>query len=382
MTWQDGLVQRVLVLSTNASAGSKGKKNFQASTSRQRHLSTASAKWQQAAPQKPAEQASLQTNVPPTTAGTVTSNITATYPDDVESPSEPAKSKSTARPTIPGNLKLSQEDRHQSNANITDTHRPSKEQGVTYTLGERFAMGFQKVAPNASKTYLNYGISDRLFKSCAAQADYKITEDKRLNPVTGMAPPKTADGADLGVRAEDTWWFTVLDLPPTFATWAQVTFLHMWILTVRLRALEPKDFDDYSRFFFEHFSYGAEDRMVVHHNISSKAIRNKYLRDMFMQWRGVLVSYDEGLTKGDAMMAAAVWRNVFRGENDVDWGKVALVVGFLRKGVSKMGTLEPITIMNNLDGPTGLWALSRADLQLILDRKTKGLKEPFTEQST
>lgn len=74
--------------------------------------------------------------------------------------------------------------------------------------------------------------------------------------------------------------------------------------------------------------------MVREHNVYSRMIRNKYLKDLFTQWRGVLAAYDEGLVKGDAVLATAVWRNIFEGREDVDLKGLGEVVSYMR-GVLK-----------------------------------------------
>jgi cytochrome b pre-mRNA-processing protein 3 len=247
-------------------------------------------------------------------------------------------------------------------------------------LATRLAKGLRKTAKSATETYITYGQTEALFKSCAAQADYTIPEEQRMSILTGKGPTKTADGIDLGQALGDTWWFNTLELPPTFSTWSQVTFLHMYVLTVRLRALEtPSAVQSYQRYLTEHFSNAAEDKMVLLHNMSARGVRNKYLKDLFLQWRGVLAAFDEGMIRGDAVLGAAIWRNLFRGQEDVDWEKVALVVAFLRKAIEKFGNLEVLTIIGNQDGPNGLWARSRADLQQVVGKPSKRLNEPFEE---
>jgi cytochrome b pre-mRNA-processing protein 3 len=54
------------------------------------------------------------------------------------------------------------------------------------------------------------------------------------------------------------------------------------------------------------------------------------LKDLWQQWRGVLLSYDEGIIKGDAVLAGAVWRNVFKGDEETDIQDLALVTAYLR----------------------------------------------------
>jgi cytochrome b pre-mRNA-processing protein 3 len=78
--------------------------------------------------------------------------------------------------------------------------------------------------------------------------------------------------------------------------------------------------------------------MHVDHNISSSALRQRYLKDIFVQWRGLVLAYDEGLIKGDAILASAVWRNLFKGDPDVDPRHLAAVVGWMRSTLAALET--------------------------------------------
>lgn len=66
------------------------------------------------------------------------------------------------------------------------------------------------------------------------------------------------------------------------------------------------------------------------HKINARMIRTKYLKDFFNQWRGLTAAYDEGLVKGDAVLAAAVWRNVCKGEENIDLRRLAEIVSYMR----------------------------------------------------
>ena len=70
--------------------------------------------------------------------------------------------------------------------------------------------------------------------------------------------------------------------------------------------------------------------MVVTHNIAANFVRQKYLKDLYLQWRGLLAGYDEGLVKGDAVLATAVWRNIFKADEQVDFRGVAEIVSYMR----------------------------------------------------
>lgn len=131
-----------------------------------------------------------------------------------------------------------------------------------------------------------------------------------------------------------------LNLIPTFNTWAQVTFLHMYAMTVRLRSFPAMHAPTWHQHLLDHFFYNAEERMVKLHKIQARGIRNKYLKDLFVQWRGLTAAYDEGLARGsDAVLATAVWRNVFKADEEVDLRRLGIVVSYLRgiiKGLEEM----------------------------------------------
>jgi cytochrome b pre-mRNA-processing protein 3 len=129
-----------------------------------------------------------------------------------------------------------------------------------------------------------------------------------------------------------------MGLKPTFSTWSQVTMLHMYLLSARFRCFETHIAQPWQQHLLDHFFYDAENRMTIEHNMHARGTRNKYLKDLFIQWRGVLAAYDEGLARGDAVLAAAVWRNVFKAKEDVDVRAIAQIVSYMRrvlKGLDK-----------------------------------------------
>lgn len=53
-----------------------------------------------------------------------------------------------------------------------------------------------------------------------------------------------------------------------------------------------------------------------------------------------MAGYDEGLVRGDAVLATAVWRNLFKAEEGVDFRGVGEVVSYMRgvlAGLDQMG---------------------------------------------
>ncbi|KAK2750677.1 Protein cbp3, mitochondrial [Myotisia sp. PD_48] len=231
----------------------------------------------------------------------------------------------------------------------------------------------------SAEPYIAYGFTKKLFDACAIQANYTIPEKLKIaNQI-----PKTPEGEDIGEGSG--WWYEDIGLLPTFSSWSQITFLNMYLITVRLRALPtPESYRSYSRHFFDHFSHEAERRMDVLHGITSGGIRVKYLKDLFLQWRGVLAAYDEGLIKGDAELAAAVWRNLWKASetdskgNDLDWTKVAAVVLFLRENLHRLSQVDEGTLLQGLSKTPGqgFFAPPENDGRLI-KYTSKGLTEPF-----
>lgn len=142
----------------------------------------------------------------------------------------------------------------------------------------------------------------------------------------------------------------------------------MYLLTVRLRALPSHEsFQTHSRHLVDHFSHSAEQRMDVLHGLTSRSIRNKYLKDLFIQWRGILAAYDEGLVKGDAVLGAAVWRNLWKASHtgpdgrDVNWANIARVVAYMRRVLFELSQLSEADLVLNLRQGGGLFKYSELD---------------------
>lgn len=115
--------------------------------------------------------------------------------------------------------------------------------------------------------------------------------------------------------------------------------------------------------------------MDVLHGLITRGIRNKYLKDLFVQWRGVLAAYDEGLVKGDAVLAAAVWRNLWKGSHvgpdgkELDWTKIARVVAYMRRVLTELSKVSEADLVSALQGRTGrdsrIFGYCEADKKLV-----------------
>ncbi|KXN85188.1 CBP3-like protein [Leucoagaricus sp. SymC.cos] len=182
-----------------------------------------------------------------------------------------------------------------------------------------------------------------------------------LTKIFGYGSPKQLAGRRAFVLYEhvaattpdqDTaFWQKECHLPPTFQSWFTVTNLHIWLLTVRLRALPDGHGKYYIQALIDHFFTDIEDRIravlqpparpippytfispfyvnpnapkidssnsdpdpVARRKLISRApdrIVNRQMKIFKEQWAGLGLSFDLALVKGDQEMAGAVWRNL------------------------------------------------------------------------
>lgn len=118
--------------------------------------------------------------------------------------------------------------------------------------------------------------------------------------------------------------------------------------------------------------------MDMLHGLTSRGIRNKYLKDLFIQWRGILAAYDEGLVKGDAVLGAAVWRNLWKashtggvdGGQDVNWAGVAWVVAYMRRVLVELGSMSEGDALYRVSmmGDFGMFGYKPVDKRLVESR--------------
>ncbi|CAL3970962.1 unnamed protein product [Diplocarpon coronariae] len=261
---------------------------------------------------------------------------------------------------------------------------PDRAEGQSKTAtpmsaGMRAAAKFQSITGRATETYTAYGATEILYRECARQAEYSIPQATNIDEEM----PKTADGEDLGVG--DGWWLTEAGLKPTFSTWSQVTMLHMYLLSVRLRCFPAPSAQPWQQHLLDHFFYDAENRMTVSHNMHARGTRNKYLKDLFVQWRGLLAAYDEGLVRGDAVLAAAIWRNIYKASDDVDIRTLAQIVSYMRRALKALDSLpdkeigKAASVFGNpeADGST---VRLRSSMMALPFEKTPGKDVPQRKQ--
>ncbi|KAG2113532.1 uncharacterized protein F5147DRAFT_49574 [Suillus discolor] len=200
-------------------------------------------------------------------------------------------------------------------------------------------------------------------------------------------------------RADEAsaFWREEYALPPTFQSWFTITNLHVWLLTVRLRALPAPHGIQHVQGLIDHFFQDVEERLraVLQPGVlpprssspkllgttedgshyphssfyttpaalapkstfpSNKAYQEavklqkrsrapeklitRQMKILKEQWAGMGMSLDLGLVKGDAEMAAAVWRNLLgaRGASGIALDHEANGSGY-RRAVNLVGGL-------------------------------------------
>lgn len=115
--------------------------------------------------------------------------------------------------------------------------------------------------------------------------------------------------------------------------------------------------------------------MTVEHNVHSRAIRNKYLKDLFIQWRGLTAGYDEGIAKGDAVLATAVWRNIFKGDEEIDFRHLGIVISYIRAVLKGLDSLSDEAIA----GGQVKFASPEIEERVVM-QKSKLLDAPFKDE--
>ncbi|KAI1821358.1 hypothetical protein F4861DRAFT_475171 [Xylaria intraflava] len=180
------------------------------------------------------------------------------------------------------------------------------------------------ILQRSTKPYMVIAATKEIYDACAKAAPYKI------DPIAIKAGTVTRTSEGEHVGEGNGMWHDDFKLPPTFSTWSQVTMLHMYLVFARLRNLDADAARSWQAQLVDHFFFDAEERMDVNHGISSRAMRSRYLKDLFVQWRGVVAAYDEGVAKSDAVLASAVWRNVFKAREDIDLRHLASIVSWMR----------------------------------------------------
>jgi cytochrome b pre-mRNA-processing protein 3 len=133
-------------------------------------------------------------------------------------------------------------------------------------------------------------------------------------------------------------WLGVYESPNNFHSWFSLTLLHVWIALVRLR-LEGRDGQLLSDALFGFFWSDVERRLVAL-GFTNPLIFGKNLNMYTNFYFGAVIAYDEALNASDALLADALWRNIFDLSPDVSPRTLAMLVHYVRREVYNVMRLD------------------------------------------
>ncbi|KAJ3342265.1 Protein cbp3, mitochondrial [Gonapodya sp. JEL0774] len=73
------------------------------------------------------------------------------------------------------------------------------------------------------------------------------------------------------------------------------------------------------------------EKRLYEGGVTNFTLINRGLKDLVAAHYGHLLAYDEGLAKGDAILAGALWRNLFEGSPTVPIAPISLTVAYVRR---------------------------------------------------
>ncbi|KAK6203319.1 protein required for assembly of ubiquinol cytochrome-c reductase complex [Scheffersomyces amazonensis] len=228
-------------------------------------------------------------------------------PEEIESPSQLAEDSSL--PIIEQNLKTKPRLPTSKSPFLSDhsIENPDYEMSAwKQAIGQQFIKLFQidmdksRAGPVAGSIY---------FGECKRQGLYYPDE-----PLSDTAK----------------FFYETLHLPQSFSQQFQISVLHYWMLSVRMRALPFKYGKNYQQKLVDRLFKDMELRMAQELNISSNRIIEGYLKEYHTQLLGSVLSYDEGLASDDITLASALWRNLFNGNPNVDIRHIEALLVYVR----------------------------------------------------
>ncbi|KAI9152470.1 Serine carboxypeptidase 3 [Blastocladiella emersonii ATCC 22665] len=173
---------------------------------------------------------------------------------------------------------------------------------------------------------------------------------KRLAPVFGLQSKAQThqretlymyERCSAAANAHLDWLIRDVGLPDTFQTWFGVTQVHVWMAMVRLRGEGPAG-KDAIQGLVSHLFRDMEDRLWAM-GIRKNAIVDRSLKEFLSIFYGGIMSYDEALVHSDALLASALWRNLFQSQADPQ--HLAEFVAVVRKELAHLETVDAETVL-------------------------------------
>jgi cytochrome b pre-mRNA-processing protein 3 len=128
-------------------------------------------------------------------------------------------------------------------------------------------------------------------------------------------------------------FFKLCKLEDVFANWCLITFLHVWLISVRL-ADESR-----SGLFVRRELVDVMWKDITERTTKLRVrgeIKNQSLLDLYDIFNGCLFGFDEGLLSNDAGLAASLWRHFLGMEDANDFSMLVTLCDYVRKNVHHM----------------------------------------------
>lgn len=139
-------------------------------------------------------------------------------------------------------------------------------------------------------------------------------------------------------------WLGVYESPNDFHSWFMLSLLHVWLVLVRLR-LDGHDGQLLADALFQFFWSDVERRLVAL-GMTNPLIFSKNLTLYTKFYYGTVVALDECLNASDALLADALWRNVFSLSDDVSPRTLAMLVHYVRRELFRLAKHDSAAIFD------------------------------------
>lgn len=81
--------------------------------------------------------------------------------------------------------------------------------------------------------------------------------------------------------------------------------------------------------------------------VDDRNIQSETTRELLHMFYGLVFAYDEGLSQGDDVLAAAVWRNLFHASRSTATAQdLALMVEYIRREVKALDAVDSEHLIN------------------------------------
>ncbi|KAJ9048768.1 Serine carboxypeptidase 3 [Entomophthora muscae] len=142
------------------------------------------------------------------------------------------------------------------------------------------------------------------------------------------------------------FFFKECGLPDNFQTWFSLGQLHIWIAMVRIRA--ETDGRKVNQNLVNRFFNGVEFH-IRDCGVNSERIVAKTAKSLIEAFRGGNLAYDEGICKSDAVLAAALWRNLFTtADGSIKGKQITYMVRYVRQQLKHVDGISSNYVFNGL----------------------------------